>query len=93
MVGELGNRLMGLGTLGDRAGHMNPGRASGRASACGQVIKQCESRAGAGLERGLTGLGYRTWWASVKEPGNPHYAGAATEAIMPRVLPGLVGVL
>ena len=68
---------------------MNPSRAS----ACGQMIKQCESRVGAGLERGLTGLGYRTWWASVKEPGNPHYAEVATKALMPGVVPELVGML
>jgi hypothetical protein len=91
LISELGNRYDGFGFI--RESGRASGRESDRESACGQMIKQCESRAGAGLERGLTGLGYRTWWASVKEPGNPHYAEAATEALMPGVVPGLVGML
>ena len=51
------------------------------------------SRAGAGLEKGCNLEKYRAWWASTQVPGNPPYAGAATEAILPGVVPGLVGML
>ena len=36
---------------------------------------------------------YPAWWASLNVPATPHCAGAATEAIMPGAVPGLVGML
>ena len=36
---------------------------------------------------------YPAWWASWNLPATPHCVGAATEAIMPGAVPGLVGML
>jgi hypothetical protein len=77
-----------------------PGKPSKIGQRIGQGIGQRiqtrappKCRAGDGLGTGLRAYIYPAWWASLTVPATPYFARAATEAIMPGAVPGLVGML